>query len=99
MDELVSIVSQKTGISAQQARTAVQAVLDHLKSVLPQPLAGQLDSFVGGEATDGGSGLGNLGGMLSGQGQAAQQGSTGRQGQAGQQGPMGQQGQTGGQGR
>lgn len=68
MDELVSMVAQKTGISADQARTAVETVISHLKSVLPEPLAGQLEGFLAGQggAGDVAGALGNLGGLFGG---------------------------------
>ena len=71
MDELIRTVAQKAGIDPDQARTAVQAVLDHLRTVLPQPMASQLDSFIGGSSGQGAGGIqgaiGGLEGMLSGQ--------------------------------
>jgi hypothetical protein len=58
MDELINAVSTKTGLSQDQARSAVDAVLGLLKSRLPAPLAGHLDSLLGGTA---GAGTGNSG--------------------------------------
>lgn len=43
MDELVELVVKKTGISEDQARTAVKTVLDFIKQRLPAPIAGQVD--------------------------------------------------------
>ena len=51
MDELISEVSTRTGLSQDQARSAVDAVLGLLKSRLPAPLASHLDSLVGGSAS------------------------------------------------
>jgi hypothetical protein len=48
MDELVNVVVQKTGMSREDAQKAVQAVVDFLKSRLPEPIAGHLDSFLSG---------------------------------------------------
>jgi hypothetical protein len=48
MDELIKLVSQKAGISQEQAKTAVQTVLDFLKQKLPAPIASQIDSVLGG---------------------------------------------------
>ncbi|MGH9908395.1 MAG: hypothetical protein ACRD8U_22760 [Pyrinomonadaceae bacterium] len=48
MDELIKQVSAKTGISEEQARTAVDTVLGFLKNKLPAPIAGQIDNVVGG---------------------------------------------------
>lgn len=55
MDELVKIVSEKTGLSEEMSKQAVEVVLGYLKDKLPAPLAGQLDSFL-----EGGGDLGDL---------------------------------------
>lgn len=62
MDEIVKTVSQKTGLSEEMAKTAVEAVLDYLKSRLPAPIAGQVDSVVRGEG--GGGMAGMMGGLF-----------------------------------
>ena len=46
MKELTNIIVQKTGISQENAQKAVQVMLGFLKTKLPAPLAGQLDSFL-----------------------------------------------------
>lgn len=56
MEELIKQVSSKTGISEDQARTAVTTVLGFLKSKLPEPIAGQIDNALGS-----GGGESNLG--------------------------------------
>ena len=61
MEELIRQVAERTGISEAQAQTAVTTVLGFLKDRLPEPLAGHLDSFLGGGA-GGGADLGGLGG-------------------------------------
>lgn len=65
MDELTRLIVSKTGISEAHARMAVETVLGYLKTKLPAPLAGQLDSVVqGGGGLDVAS-MGNaLGGLL-----------------------------------
>ena len=60
MEELIKQVTERTGISPEQAQTAVATVLGFLKTRLPEPLAGHLDGFLGGGA--GGDALGGLGG-------------------------------------
>ncbi len=61
MDELVKLVSQKAGISKEQAQTAVKTVVAFLKERLPAPIAGQIDGFLqGSAATDIAKGLGGL---------------------------------------
>ena len=73
MDELIKQVVERTGISEQQARGAVETVLGFLKTRLPEPIAGQLDSLAGGAggalggiADKAGDVLGGLGGMFGG---------------------------------
>jgi hypothetical protein len=61
MDELVNLVSQKTGISPDQARIAVETVLGFLKQKLPAPLAAQIDGLLaGGSMPDLSKGVGGL---------------------------------------
>ena len=48
MDELIKQVTERTGISEEQARTAVETVLGHLKTALPASISGQLDGIIGG---------------------------------------------------
>ncbi len=48
MDELIKLVTQKTGISADQAKTAVDTVIKFLKDKLPKPVASQIDGVLGG---------------------------------------------------
>lgn len=49
MDQIVNLVSQRTGINQDQARTAVDTVLGYLKDRVPGPIAGQLDKVASGE--------------------------------------------------
>ncbi len=62
MDELVNLVSQKVNIPPDQARIAVQTVVDFLKQKLPAPLAAQLDGILAnpGQMGDIARGLGGL---------------------------------------
>ncbi len=62
MDELVNVVSQKTGLSHDQAQAAAQAVIDYLKTKLPAPVAGQIDAVLkgGGGMPDVSKGLGGM---------------------------------------
>jgi hypothetical protein len=73
MDELIKQVVERTGISEQQARGAVDTVLGFLKTRLPAPIAGQLDGVLsgaggalGGVADKAGDVLGGLGSMFGG---------------------------------
>ena len=68
MQELIKLVSDKTGLSEEMAKTAVQTVIGFLKDKLPASIGGQIDTVLAGA---GGAGqLGglakNLGGLLGG---------------------------------
>jgi uncharacterized protein (DUF2267 family) len=52
MDELVDLVVEKTGISEEQARQAVEVVLDFIKDKLPKSLAERLDDIIEGDKAD-----------------------------------------------
>ena len=66
MDEIVKLVAQKTGLSEEKAKVAVETVIGFLKDKLPGPVAGQIDGILAGEG--GAPGLGGLaqglGGLL-----------------------------------
>ena len=73
MEELIKQVTERTGISEDQARTAVNTVLGYVKDRIPAPFGSQLDSLIGtgaGAAGDlagrAGDVIGNLGGILGG---------------------------------
>jgi hypothetical protein len=73
MEELVKQVADRTGISEEQARTAVTTVLGYLKKSLPGSISSQLDAVIGGGAgavgdltSRAGDIVGGLGGMLGG---------------------------------
>ncbi|HEU0136382.1 MAG TPA: hypothetical protein VFQ50_03760 [Flavobacterium sp.] len=61
MEALVKLVAQRTGISEEQATTAVQTVVGYLKDKLPGSLGEQVEAYVKTGNTDG---LGNLGDSL-----------------------------------
>ena len=69
MDELIKQVVSKTGISEDQARTAITTVLGFVKGKLPAPIASQIDNALTGEGGGVGGSLGDLaskaGGLLS----------------------------------
>jgi hypothetical protein len=62
MEELVKRVSERAGISEEQARSAVNTVAEFLKEKVPAPYAGYIDNFMG--TGGGGQGSGGLGGMF-----------------------------------
>ena len=50
MDELIKQVSERTGISEDKAKTAVETVVGFLKERLPSPIAGQVDNVLNSSA-------------------------------------------------
>jgi ribosomal protein L7/L12 len=49
MDQLIQFVADKTGLGADKAKEAVDAVLSFIKEKLPAPIAEQIDSLLSGE--------------------------------------------------
>ena len=62
MDEIAKLVAEKTGLSEEKAKVAVETVLGFLKDRLPGPIAGQIDSVLAGEG--GAPGLGGVAASL-----------------------------------
>jgi len=62
MDELYKLVSTKTGLPHDQAKMAVDTVIDFIKKKLPAPVAAQIDAALGGQSDLGAAGdlLGGL---------------------------------------
>jgi|WetSurMetagenome_2_1015567.scaffolds.fasta_scaffold1056451_1 hypothetical protein len=60
MNELIKQISQRTGISEDQAKQAVTMVVDFLKQHLPAPVAQQLDAVLSGGMPDLSKGIGGL---------------------------------------
>ena len=65
MEEIIKQVVEKTGISEDLAKKAVEVVIDFLKDKLPAPLASQIDSILSGE-TDLGDLAKGIGSLLGG---------------------------------
>jgi hypothetical protein len=66
MEELVTLVSKKTGLSEDMAKVAVETVVGYLKDQLPDPIAAQIDSVLGGtgDVPDLGNVAQSLGGLF-----------------------------------
>ena len=64
MDELVKLVSKKTGLSEAQSKQAVETVIGYLKSKLPAPVASQIDGILGGGTSQVSNVAKGLGGLL-----------------------------------
>lgn len=64
-EDLVELISKKTGIPEETAQTVINVVLGYLKDKLPDPLGGVVDMLLGGAGAAGGAGLDDLlGGIL-----------------------------------
>jgi len=64
MDELVKLVTKKAGISEDQAKKAVDAVLGFLRGKLPKPVAAQIDALLKGDTSGLKGTAGKVGGLL-----------------------------------
>ena len=67
MEELIKEVSERAGISEEQARTAVQTVAEFAKERVPAPFNSYIDKYLGGssEGSESGGGFaGKLGGLF-----------------------------------
>ncbi len=51
MDQLIAQITQRTGISDEQAKQAVETVMTFIKAKLPEPLASQVDGVLGGSGS------------------------------------------------
>lgn len=61
MEELIKQITSKVGISEEQAKQAVNQVLEFLKQRLPGPIASQVEGVIkGGGLNDVAKGLGGL---------------------------------------
>ena len=64
MEELIKRVSERAGITEEQARSAVETVAEYLKEKVPAPYSSYIDSFMSGKGGKGGGLSGILGGMF-----------------------------------
>ncbi|HEY9002551.1 MAG TPA: hypothetical protein VIM89_14435 [Mucilaginibacter sp.] len=61
MEELIQTVADRTGISPDQAKSAIETIIDHLKDKLPMGLGDKIESFLqGGSSSLEGDLLGGL---------------------------------------
>jgi hypothetical protein len=60
MEQIINLVKEKTGISEEQAKTAVDTVVNFLKEKMPAGIGNQVESFVKG----GGSSMGDMAGGM-----------------------------------
>lgn len=57
MKQLITLVTEKTGISETQAKQSVETIMTFLKDKLPAGIGSQVESFVKGND----AGIGNIG--------------------------------------
>jgi hypothetical protein len=50
MEDLIKMVTAKTGISESQAKSAVETVVSFLKDKMPAGIGSQVESFISGNA-------------------------------------------------
>jgi len=58
MEELIQLVSEKAGITPEQAKDAITTIIDHFKDKLPFGMGDKLESFI---SADGASGSATAG--------------------------------------
>jgi uncharacterized protein (DUF2267 family) len=66
MDEVIKQVTQQANISPDQAKLAVNSVLDFLKDKLPAPVVDQIKAALSGQQIDTSGITNTLGGLLGG---------------------------------
>jgi hypothetical protein len=66
MNEIVQILQDRAGLSADQAQEVAKVIVDLIKSKVPSEFQGMLDQYLGGGGDGQGSssGLGALGGLI-----------------------------------
>lgn len=64
MDELINMVAQKTGLTPDKARTAVDTVIGFLKDRVPAPIASQLEGALSGKPSSIGDLTKGISGMM-----------------------------------
>lgn len=66
MDELIKNITKQANISPEQAKTAVNSVLDFLKDKLPAPVIEQIKAVLSGQSVDTSAITDALGGLFGG---------------------------------
>ncbi|HEY7123934.1 MAG TPA: hypothetical protein VH540_08270 [Ktedonobacterales bacterium] len=75
MDELINQITQRTGISQNQAQQALQVTVNFLKQRLPPQVGSQLENYISGQS---GKGMGGMGQQAQGMFGSDQPGTTPR---------------------
>jgi len=64
MNELVTLVAQRTGLNQETAQKTVETVIDILKQKLPAPIATHLDAFLAGDMSGASGNIGSEAGEM-----------------------------------
>lgn len=64
MEDLINTVAEKTGLTPDQAKSAITVVVDHLKDKLPFGLGDKIESFLGNGSQDTADGSAPAGGGI-----------------------------------
>jgi len=64
MDQLVRLITSRTGISEEAARQAISTVVEFLKDRLPKPIAAQVEGLLTGSGGDASGLVSGLGGLM-----------------------------------
>lgn len=66
MDELIKKVTDKIGVTPEQAKAAIETVLGFVKDKLPAPIASQVDGLLKGGGNGDGFDIGDVTGAIGG---------------------------------
>jgi len=69
LNELVNLITQKTGLSNDMAQKVVQVVEGYMRNKLPEPMGSQVMGMLGSQSGSGGNPMGNIMGDIGGTGQ------------------------------
>ena len=69
MNELVNLITQRTGLSNDMSQKVVQIVEGYLRNKLPEPMGSQVMGMLGAQSGSGGNPMGNMMGDMGGMGQ------------------------------
>ena len=56
MDDLIKLVCERAQLSPEQSKASIDVVVGYLKTKLPSPIAGQIDTLLTGSVTTTGMG-------------------------------------------
>jgi hypothetical protein len=69
LNELVDLITQRTGMSNDMSQKVVQIVEGYLRNKLPEPMGSQVMGMLGSKSSSGGNPMGNIMGDMGNMGQ------------------------------